>query len=151
MYFLRVSRQKKQIFFPCGALLTCVVRAWQYILKVDVTYPKEMPWKHKQASIFRVKKENRKGGKTCVKSCTIQRMCHTTILNQVLTYGLKLKNVSRFIRFKQRYCMQTYIILNTRLITGEKMSLKKTFFKVMNNSLFGKTIKKIMKLKNITP
>ena len=110
-----------------------------------------MPWKHKQASIFRVKKENRKGGKTCVKSCTIQRMCHTTILNQVLTYGLKLKNVSRFIRFKQRYCMQTYIILNTRLITGEKMSLKKTFFKVMNNSLFGKTIKKIMKLKNITP
>ena len=47
--------------------------------------------------------------------------------------------------------MQTYIILNTRLITGEKMSLKKTFFKVMNNSLFGKTIKKIMKLKNITP
>ena len=47
--------------------------------------------------------------------------------------------------------MQTYIILNTRLKTGEKMSLKKTFFKLMNNSLFGKTIEKIMKLKNITP
>ena len=72
-------------------------------------------------------------------------------LNEVLKYGLKLKNVSRFIRFKQSYWMQTYIILNTRLKTGEKMSLKKTFFKLMNNSLFGKTIKKIMKLKNITP
>ena len=63
-------------------------------------------------------------------------------LNQVLKYGLKLKNVFQFIRFKQSYWMQTYIILNTRLRTGEKMSLKKTFFKLMNNSLFGKTIKK---------
>ena len=47
--------------------------------------------------------------------------------------------------------MQIYIILNTTLRTGEKMNLKKIFLKLMNNSIFGKTIKNIRKLKDITP
>ena len=47
--------------------------------------------------------------------------------------------------------MQIYIILNTTLRTDEKMNLKKIFLKLMNNSIFGKTIKNIRKLKDITP
>ena len=92
-----------------------------------------------------------KGGKTCAN--LIQNNASSTHqkLDQVLKYGLKLKNVSRFIRFKQSYWMQIYIILNTTLRTDEKMNLKKIFLKLMNNSIFGKTIKNIRKLKDITP
>ena len=62
-------------------------------------------------------------------------------LNQASRHGLKLKKVHRVIEFQHSNWMKPYIMLNTRLRTAAK---EKDFFKLMNNSMFGKTIENII-------
>ena len=61
-------------------------------------------------------------------------------LNQALRHGLKLKKVHRVIEFQHSKRMKAYIMLNTRLRMAVKNEFEKDFFKVMNNSVFGKTL-----------
>ena len=58
------------------------------------------------------------------------------ILNQALKHSLKLKKVHRVIEFP-------YIKLNTRLRTAGKNEFEKDFFKLMNSSVFVKTMENI--------
>ena len=62
-------------------------------------------------------------------------------LNQALKHGLKLKKVHRVIEFQHSNWMKLYIKLNTRLRTAAKNESEKGYFKLMNNSGFGKTWK----------
>lgn len=62
---------------------------------------------------------------------------------------LKIKKVHRVIRFGQRYWMKAYIMLNSTLRTAAKIEFENNFFKLMNNSIFGKTIKNIRNPKDI--
>ena len=62
-------------------------------------------------------------------------------LNQASRHGLKLKKVHRVIEFQHSNWMKPYIMLNIRLRTAAK---EKDFFKLMNNSMFGKTIENII-------
>ena len=65
-------------------------------------------------------------------------------LNQASKHGLKSA-----IRFGQRYWMKAYIMLNSTLRTAAKIEFENNFFKLMNNSIFGKTIKNIRNPKDI--
>ena len=76
-------------------------------------------------------------------------MVHVKALDQALKYGLKFKKVHQVIKFQQSEWMKAYIMLNTKLRKDAKNDFEKDFFKLMNNSVFGKTMENIRNHKNM--
>ena len=74
---------------------------------------------------------------------------HIQALNQGLQHGLRLDRIHRTIEFDQSPWLKTYIDFNTQLRTAATNDLEKDFFKLMNNSVFGKTMENIWKHRNI--
>ena len=74
---------------------------------------------------------------------------HIQALNQVLQHGLRLDRIHRAIDFDQSPWLKTYMDFNTQLRTAATNDFVKDFFKLMNNSVFGKMMENIKKHRNI--
>ena len=74
---------------------------------------------------------------------------HIKSLKQALNHGLKFEKVHRIIELNQEAWLKPYIDMNTELKNVAKNDFKKDFFKLMNNAVFGKTVKNIRKHRDI--
>ena len=74
---------------------------------------------------------------------------HIAALDQALRYGLVLDKVHWVIEFDQSAWLVTYIDFNTQLRMKVTNDFKKDFFKLMNNSVLGKTMENMRKHRDI--
>ena len=121
-----------------------------YILEVDVRYPKRLHELHSDLPFL----SERMKIDTCNKLvCNLfnkkKYVTHINSLKQALNHGLKLKKIHRIIEFNQEAWLKPYIDMNTELRKAAKNDFEKDLFKLMNNSVFEKTMENIRKHKYI--
>ena len=121
-----------------------------YLLEVDVEYPKELHENHNKLPFLTERMEIGRVEKL-VRNLKdkMEYVVQIKSLDQALKRGLKLKAVHRVIEFHQSKWMKAYIMLNTRLRKDAKNEFEKDFFKLMNNSVFGKTMENIRNHKDM--
>ena len=115
-----------------------------YILEVDVEYPKNLYKLHSDLPFLpeRMKINNSKK-LVCSVYNKENYVIHIRSLKQALDHGLKLTMVHKVVEFRQEEWLKPYIDMNTELRKHAKNESDKEFFKLMNNSAYGKTMENV--------
>ena len=137
-----------------------------FIFEVDLGYPKNLHELHNDYPLApeKVKVQNEMLSEYCKKIAnkydistglvsklipTLKNkknyVIHYRNLQLYLDLGLKIKKVHRVLEFNQSPWMKKYIDFNTEKRKHAKNSFEKDFFKLMNNSVFGKTMENLRK------
>ena len=131
-----------------------VVQIWEKtpcILEVDLEYPENLHDLHNDYPFCpeRVECKNRVEKLIPNLRNKTKYVIHYKNLIQCLKAGIKLKKIHRGIKFIESEWMKPYIEMNTNLRTKAKNNFEKDFFKLMNNSVFGKTMENIRNRVNV--
>ena len=121
-----------------------------FIFEVDLEYPRSL-WK--SHNDYPLAPETVKIDKTQKLISSFHPKKHYVLhyknLKQYLEEGMILKKVHHGLKFVQSPWMEPYIRKNTDLRKEAKNAFEKDFFKLMNNSVFGKTIENIRKRQSV--
>ena len=116
------------------------------ILEVDLEYPAEL---HDFHNDFPLAPEKLTLGKVEKLTQNLRdkeaMVLHGKNLQLYLSLGMKLKLIRRGLKFKEKDFMKCYIDKNTSLRSQAKNDFEKELFKLMNNSVFGKTMENVRK------
>ena len=131
-----------------------IVQVWEKtpcILEVDLEYPEELHDHHNDYPLCPERVECDHGVKKLIPNLRDKNkyVLHYKNLMQYLSLGMKLKKIHRGIKFIEAPFLKPYIDKNTNLRTQAKSEFEKDFFKLMNNSVFGKTMENIRNRVNI--
>ena len=121
-----------------------------YILEVDVKYPKTLHDLHSDLPFLPERMEINKCKKLVCnlydkKKCVV----HIKSLKQALNHGLKFEKIHGIIEFNQEAWLKPYIDMNTELRKLVRNNFEKDLFKLMNNSVFRKSMGNIRKHRDI--
>ena len=114
-----------------------------YFLEVDLEYLEKIFNSHKDLPLLPERKKVEKD------EDKEKHVIQIRALKQTLNHGLKLKRSHRAIKFNQKAWLKPYIDMNTKLRTNAKNEFEKNFFKLMNNSVFGKTMENVRNHRDI--
>ena len=113
-------------------------------LEVDLEYPKEL---HDLHNDYPLAPENIEinGTKKLILHLGNRKnyVIHYEKLRQCLKRGMKLTKIHRGIRYRESNFLEKYIANNTASRKFAKNEFEKDFFKLMNNSVFGKTMENV--------
>ena len=131
-----------------------VVQVWNKnpcILEVDLEYPKNLHDLHNDYPFCPERVECKNGVEKLIPNLRdkTKYIIHYKNLIQCLKAGIKLKKIHRGIKFIESEWMKPYIEMNTNLRTEARNNFEKDFFKLMNNSVFGKTMENIRNRVNV--
>ena len=131
-----------------------IVQVWKKtpcILEVDLEYPEELHDLHNDYPLVPERVECDKGVEKLIPNLRDKNnyVIHYKNLMQCLSLGMKLKKIHRGIKFIESDFMKSYIDKNTDLRTQAKDNFEKDFFKLMNVSVFGKTMENIRNRVNV--
>ena len=121
-----------------------------YILEEDIKHLKKLHELHSDLPFLPERMEINKCKKlVCNLYNKKKYVVHINSLKEALNHGLKLKKIHRIIEFNQEAWLKPYIHMNTELRTLAKNDFEKDLFKLMNNSVFAKTMENIRKHREI--
>ena len=131
-----------------------VLQVWNKtpcILEVDLQYPEKMHNLHNDYPLCPEGVKCKNGVEKLIPNLRDKKkyVIHYKNLIQCLRLGMKLKHIHRGIKFVESEWMKPYIDMNTKLRTKAKNNFEKDFFKLMNNSVFGKTMENIRNRVNV--
>ena len=127
---------------------TQVIQVWEKIpciLEVDLEYPENLHDLHNDYPFCPEKVQCKNRVEKLIPNLRdkTKYIIHYKNLIQCLKAGMKLKKIHRGIKFVESEWMKPYIEKNTNLRTKAKNNFEKDFYKLMNNSVFGKTMENI--------
>ena len=125
-----------------------VLQVWEKtpcILEVDLEYPENLQDLHNDYPFCPERVECKNGVKKLIPNLRNKTKypIHYRNLIQCLKAGMKLTKIHKGIKFVESDWMKPYIEMNTNLRAKAKNNFEKDFFKLMNNSVFGKTMENI--------
>lgn len=123
-----------------------------YILEVNLEYPEELHDKHNDYPMCpeHLKINGSKINKLILNlNDKNHYVLHYRTLKLVLKYGLKLTGVGKILEFRQTQWLKPYIELNTYHRKQATNEFEKNFFKLMSNSIYGKTMENVRNRVNI--
>ena len=131
-----------------------IVQVWEKtpcILEVDLEYPEELHDLHNDYPLCPERIECKNGVKKLIPNLWDKNkyVLHYKNLMQYLNLGMKLKKIHRGIKFIECDFLKPYIDMNTNLRSKAKNDFESDFFKLMINSVFGKTMENIRNRVNI--
>ena len=121
------------------------------ILEVDLEYPENLHDLHNDYPLCPEKVKCKNEVEKLIPNLRDKEkyVLHYKNLIQCLDMGLKIKHIHKGIKFVQSNWMKPYIDKNTNLRSKDKNNFEKDFYKLMNNSVFGKTMENIRNRVNV--